>query len=199
MCKDKAQEGLAAKSRAFAGELQSNYQTIFGQDQDIFNTLTRGWKRIFEAGPGRGMSPEEEAARRTEVSERTAAASRDISRKVSETMAARGGGNISIPSGALAQVQAEIATQQKQQEALGQEEITGKSYDIGRDIWKEAGRGLMGAPSVMAPALEAGKLTLGGYDTASTLAQRARAARTSWVGALTGLAGSAVAGLTGGL
>lgn len=196
------QKSLAAQQNAFYSTLQSQQSQQFANQNALFSSIRAVYDPIFNAGPNQfGFSKEEETALRSQASEGTAANYRQAESATSQALAARGGGNSFLPSGAEADIHARVAGAAAAQESGQQLGITKEGYETGRQNFQRASDAEMGVAAGYNPLGYAGAATNAGkaaFDSATEI-QKANAAGSPW-GAIGGLLGG-VAGsfLTGGV
>jgi len=199
------QIGQAQKS-AFE-QLTSQAQSIFGSSSQIFNDLTSAFQPILAAGPGQnGYSPAELANLRSEAITQSGQQYRSAAQAAGERSAAAGGGNTFLPSGATAQMQANIASQGAAQTAGELSQINTNNANIGRQNWLSAANVLSGAPNVFSPATSAGSAAtgagsaaMGGQQDIFGTAQQVNKENNWWQPIVGGVLGGVADVFTGGL
>lgn len=123
--------------------LTGNYNERFGQQTELLNNINSILTPIFEAGPNQtGMSAPELAALNTGAVEGVAGEYAKAGQALRNTLAARGGGNEFLPSGARASLESGLATQAAQETARQKQAITLQNYAQGRQNWAAASAGL---------------------------------------------------------
>lgn len=187
-----AQKTLAEKQAAFYDVMTQDYKTKFADQKAIQDSLTAAFGPIIAAGPGQfGMTREEEAAQRTGARDVTATQYQNAARAVRGAMAARGGGDTFLPSGAEEQIAASIAVQAAESEAEKQTAITKFGYDIGRTNFFNAANVLSGNAAMMQPTSFAGEATGAGsaaFKSAESISKQGGGFM-RWLG---GVAGGAI-------
>lgn len=196
-----AQKTLSAETGNFYQELSSAYQSEFSQFKGILDNLHSAWTPVLNGGINQqGFSPEELATLNSSAINSTAANYKSASAAVNEQLAARGGGNSFLPSGADAQINANIATKAAQQLSTEQNQITQANYAQGRENFKAATGALSGVASLDNPLGFAGATSQTG-DQAFKMATQINTENNSWkndlIGAVTGLGGAAMTAFTG--
>lgn len=187
-----AQKDLAEKQAAFYDVMTQDYKTKFADQKAIQESLTAAFGPIVAAGPGQfGMTREEEAAQRTGARDTTAKAYQDAARAVRGTLAARGGGDIALGSGAEAQIEASIAAQAAESAAAKQTDITRFGYDIGRTNFFNAASVLSGNAAMMSPTSYS-STAVGGGSAATSAANAVQQAGGGFMRWLGGVAGGAI-------
>lgn len=186
------QKDLAASQAAFYKNLQAQQNQQFAQQSKLLEELNAVWGPIFQAGPSQtGMSAAQETALRSQATEGTGAEYAKAARAVNENLAARGGGNVVVPSGADTVIRGKIATAAAADQASKNLAITDENYALGRQNWLAAASGLSGATlSAYNPTGYAGAATTAGnsaFNSATTIYNERKAA-SPW-GAIGGLVG----------
>jgi hypothetical protein len=144
MCGSSSSEKqLGAQEQSFSSTLQSNYAKNFGAQSADLSALNNIFTPIAEAGPDQqGFGPQELAAMNTTAGEGVGQNYAKATQSLNAGLAARGGGNEVLPSGAETQLKAGLASagaNQMSQEQLG---ITKANYDQGRANFGNATAGL---------------------------------------------------------
>lgn len=162
----------------------------YAQDQGLLKTLQGVYQPIFQAGPSQeGFSPEEKASLETGVIDRTATNYQTAARAVNEQLMAQGGGNIAIPSGATAQIQAGVAQSAAQEQSREEGQITQANWSAGYQNWLNAGKGMFGISDQLNPLGYSNAATSAGSESAKTANQIAEQSN-SWLNAAIGAAGT---------
>jgi hypothetical protein len=187
-----AQQKLSAQQAAFFGELQQSYGTEFAGQQQILNTLTNALTPILQAGPGQqGFSPQEAAAINTQIGQGVGANYAKASQALNTQLAARGGGNEALPTGASGQLNEALASQAAQTMSGEQLQATEQNYQQGLTNFWNAQGALGGTANIFNPASFAGQTTGAGnaaFGSATQMYNQGNA----WIGALGGALGGAV-------
>ena len=196
-----AQEQLQTEQMNFYQTLTNEYQTTFGENQSILKSLTASFSPILQAGINqKGFSDAELTALNSQAVTGTGQAYKQAQTAVGDKLAAEGGGNTYIPSGAKTQVQEELASSAAQN--IGNQElgIQENDYATGRQNYLEAAGILGGVASQYNPTGYAGAATNAG-SAAETTANQINQENNSWVnavvGGVTGLAGAAATAYAG--
>lgn len=186
------EKGAFANEQKVSGLLTSAFQQVMGTNMNILDSLTGALKPIVSAGADQfGFTPAEEAARRTEATERLASAGGQATNAVRSAEASRGGGNVYLPSGSEASIEASLAQDTAQKEATAQLDITKQGYDVGRQKFFEATNLLAEAPGKLE-----GPITGMGSAAESAAASELKggeaitAANRAWEGPVAGLIGA---------
>lgn len=155
-----SQKSLADQESSFSTMLSQNYAKNFGAQSEILQNLTRMFTPIAERGPDQqGFGAEELAALNTQSNEGVGANYTKASQALNNTLAARGGGNEVLPTGARAALQERVASSaanELSQEQLG---ITRANYAQGRSNWTQATAGLNALGQEYNPNAIAGEAT----------------------------------------
>lgn len=183
------QTQIEATQQAFLSQLTSEYGTVFGESQNILNSLTSTFEPILQAGPNQqGFSKPELTALETQAKQGTGQNYAQAAQALGDQQAAQGGGNTFLPSGAKSQLSEELAGSAAgtlSQEQLG---ITGANYAQGRANFNTAASALGGVASELNPEGMARQATASGSAAASTANQIAQENQ-SWMGAVGGVLG----------
>lgn len=143
MCGPTDQEKqLQGQSQSFATMLQGNYGTLFGQQQNVLNSINKSLSPVLAAGPSQqGFSAQEKAALNTQAINSAGAASRSAQQATANFGAGQGGGSGSgLISGVQKQLQSAVASQSAGQLASAQNQITQADYAQGNtNYWKAQG------------------------------------------------------------
>jgi hypothetical protein len=148
------------------------------------------YQPIFAAGPNQeGFTLQEKAALETQVTDATAKNYADASTAVNQKLATLGGGTMALPSGATAQIQAQIAQSAAQEQSAERLNITSQDYAQGYNKWLEAGQGMFGISNALNPAQYMSVANQGG-SAASTTANDIATQSNAWINAAIGAAGA---------
>lgn len=206
---------------AYSAALQQATQE-FGETNAEFNDLTNALNPIVAAGPGQtGWTAQEDSAINANTVDTTAAAYKNAGAAVQNGIAAEGGGNIALPSGANLGTEESLAEAGAQQEASGLRSNLVANYEQGNQNWQFATKGIESAPtmfqsanSAVGEATQAGTAamkdaqTVASYPTWQSVAMGALGAGLdaasafipgagAVTGALSNIAGNAISGATG--
>jgi hypothetical protein len=196
------QKQLSSSTGNFYTTLQGAYNEQFGKQSSILSNLHNAWTPILNGGPNQqGFSASELADLNSNAINRTANNYKFASQAANESMAARGGGNSFAPSGAVDQVNANIATSAAENLSNEQSQIDQANYAQGRKNFSEATGALSSVAAQDNPLGFAGAAGNTG-DQAFKMDTQINAENNSWkndlVGGLTAIASSAAGGLTHG-
>lgn len=202
---DAQQAALAQQEAQFYSTLQSTFQQQFAQQTAILNTLQSVWGPIFQAGPSQeGFSQQEKSALTTQAMEGTSSEYQKALQATNDAIAARGGDSF-LPSGADAQVRANVATAAAQNQSQENLNIQQADYERGYQNFLAASNALSGVSTQYNPLGYAGTANQGGgtaaggfndaFQSASTIQQQDQAA--SPIGAISGAIGGAAGAVLG--
>ena len=203
-----AQEGLANQASSFSTTLNQNYSKNFAAQSDILKSLTSMFQPIAAAGPDQqGFGPQELAALNTQSGEGVGANYAKASQALNTTLAARGGGNEVLPSGADAALRGSLASSAANELSSEQLGITRANYTQGRSNWGQATAGLNALAQEYNPNAIAGEATSAGsaaFGEQSQIQQMKNQKEMAIAGGVASLAmapftgGASLTGLTGG-
>ena len=188
------QQDLAAAQTNLYNTQAADMNALFSQDQALYNEIQSVYGPIFQAGPSQqGFSQAElntlNSAAATGVGQSFAAANQ----AVKQNLAAAGGGNIQLPSGALTKAEMGMTTAGAAQLSGEQNQIQQANYQTGRQNFLAATNALMNSGNVFGNAAEFGQVAnQGGAAAGNTwnqIAQENMAPFAAVMGALGGVAG----------
>lgn len=144
MCGPSSQAGpLAAQQQSLATTLAGNYNQYFANQSSVLGNLNNMLTPIAQAGPDQqGYGAHELAALNTAAGEGVGASYSKASQALNNTLAARGGGNEVLPTGARAALQGSLASSAANEMSRDQLGITQANYGQGRKNWESATAGL---------------------------------------------------------
>ena len=177
------------------------YNTAYSNFKDIQDTLNKQFAPILQAGPGQmGYTPQELTDLNTMAAEGTAGYYQQAQRALAQNEATLGGGtsNINMTAGASADARARLAAAAAGQSAQQRLQIQQQGYDIGRQQYGEAISGEEALAAGWNPNQFAGSATGAGQTASAQANQIAEQQQQAWgsvLGALGGIAGSAVGNL----
>lgn len=186
------QAAALASDQAFQKAVTSQYKSTVGTNTAILNDLTDNFGKTFNAGPSQqGMSPAELAVQNSQAINNAAAANKQVQQAIGERAAVNG----VVPGVESGVVQAErtsAATQIENNLSNQEANITQKNYDIGRQNYENAAKGLMTAPEALeAPINQTASSVNSSNKDTSDQANANAAANNQWVGLVSGLASDA--------
>ena len=125
----------------------------FGDANTVFNDLVNSTAPIVAAGPEQtGFSAQQESAINANTIDTTAAQYKNAATAVKGDIAAQGGGNIALPSGANIATEEALAEAGAQQTASGLRSNLQADYAAGNQNWEFATGALTKAPGVFSDA-----------------------------------------------
>jgi hypothetical protein len=196
-----AETNLQQQQSEFYTTLTNNYKQQFANQSAILGSLTTAFQPILAAGINQyGFSPTEDASLRTSASDTIAQTQAGAQTALNNQLAARGGGNSVIPSGAEEQLRAGFLSSAATQQAQASNQITQAGYNQGRQNFLSAQGALSNAAGLYAPQGYAGEATSAGssaFSMANTINQQNNAWKAELGGALGGIAGAFVGGPMG--
>jgi hypothetical protein len=199
-----AQNQIASSQQSFFSQLTSSFNQMFAGQTGILQSLQQAFQPILAAGPNQfGFSPQEMATLKAGAVNQTAQTFAANQQALNNALAARGGGNAFLPSGAQAQLQQQGYTAASQEESGLLNQITQAGYAQGRQNFLTAANVLGSTAAMYNPTGYAGQATQAGEQAFGTATQIAKeqAAASPWGaigGALGGIAGTLLGGPMGG-
>lgn len=184
---------------SFMNQLQGEYATEYGENQDVLNTLTSSLTPIINAGPNQqGYSPAELTALNSQATQGAGQAYQQEAQALGESQGAAGGGNVFMPSAATQAVKAGLGASAENNLSNQKLGITTNNYAVGRANYGNAVGALSGVPASIQSATSgaAGSVT-GAGSAAASEANSIQQANDSWEGLVGGLAGSAASAYAG--
>ncbi len=171
-------------------------QTAFSEDQDLLKQMEAIYDPILAKGPNtNAFAGPEQSALDAQAVEGTSRNYTQAARAVGEQVAAEGGGDNPLPSGAGEQLKEEVATSAAGQESEEEQQILQAGYSEGEKEFEEAGAALSTASGQLSPASYETAAT-GAGSAAETTASAINQEENSWIapvlGAATGIASSAI-------
>ena len=195
-----AQAQVGQNTANFFNQWTQNANTVFGENQALFNQVTGSLSPTLAAGPNQqGFSPEELAAMNTQAINTTGAAAKNAEQRLGNTIAGEGGGAIAPgQSGAANQLEASLASNEAGQLANTQNEITQQNYAQGQKNYSQALSGLEGEQQLENPNQYAQQATTLGQNAFSDYGQMASTQAQLSASKIAGIAGG-IGGIAGGL
>jgi hypothetical protein len=136
-------QGIAAQQQSLATTLAGHYNEYFANQSQILGNLNSMLLPIAQAGPDQqGFGAKELAALHTATGEGIGANYAKASQALNTTLAARGGGNEFLPTGARAALKGTLASAAANELTQADIGITEANYGQGRRNWSEATGGL---------------------------------------------------------
>jgi hypothetical protein len=178
----------------FYNTLQSQYGQQFANQSAILGSLNNAMAPILAGGINQqGFSAPEQAAMRTQAATGAGQAYTQASQATNEALAAKGGGNEYLPSGAAAEVNAGLASNAANANANAQNQITQANYATGRQNFLSAAGQEQQTASQYNPtgyASAAGQAGQQAFSTQNTLNQQNNAWKGQLAGILAGVGGA---------
>lgn len=186
---------ISNEQAGFYSDLMNSYNQQFANQSNILSSLQSAFSPILAGGIGQqGYTAPELAALRTSATDTTAQGYQQARMAVDDQMAAAGGGNVPMPSGAAAQINSELAAQFAGQNAAEQLGITQNNYTQGRANFLGAASALSGAAGLYNPegfmggANSAGSSAFGSANTVNQQNQSSLSGLGTAIGAIGGAA-----------
>lgn len=193
----------ASAAASFAGIMRQQAQSIFGDVKGVFGDLINSLSPVAAAGSGQeGLTPAQMAAAKSQAITENAAITRSEGASVRERLAAEGGGNMMLPSGAAVGTELALGEQAAGRQAKALSDIEAQSRELGLRKWQFAEEGLGKAPGMFGVASQAGEAgTQAGTSSTGAASEVAQADMSPWnaaIGAIGGISGKLVGGLVPG-
>jgi hypothetical protein len=195
-----AQQQVQSSQINFMNQLQSQAGSVFGDASNVFQSLMSTFSPIVAAGPNQqGFSPALLSSLNSQAITQTGQAYKNAAAAVGNAESAINGGNTNLPGGSQIATEDYLASAGANQTANELMGITQANYAAGRQNYENAVSGLEGATNVFNPATSAANAATSAGTAASNTANQIAQEQNSWVGAVTGLAGSLGGAALGGL
>lgn len=188
---------LANSETSFYNSLQQDFSQVFGQNENIMQSLNSAFQPIISAGVNQqGFSPAELTAMQTQASDLTTTGAQNAQIAAAAKNATTGGSQ--IPSGAQQQIGAMINESAANENAQQQGQITQANYATGRQNFFNAEQGLVSgteglesaAAGFSGAASGAGNAANAGNQAALEGATAIEQANDAWYAPLMGAIGS---------
>lgn len=170
------EKALQASTQSFFKTLMADYNQQFAGQNAILGQLQQAFSPILSAGINQqGFSADELAAYRTDATNRTAAEYQKAATATNESLAAEGGGNTFLPTGAQAELKQQVANTAAQNEATANLSIDEANYAQGRKNFLAARDTLGSVAGMMNPTAYGGLASSEGstaFNEANTIAQQ---------------------------
>lgn len=185
-----AQQQLQEEEMQTYQDYDNMMKQQYANQTALYSKVTSVLQPIFEKGPSQeGMSAAEKANLDAQAIEGTAENYRAAEAATSEQLAAEGGGNIPITTGAEEQLKGNVALSAAQEESRQETQIEAEDYTLGRENFQNAEGGLMAVAGGENPLGYMGAVTSAG-NTANTEAENIAQEDNSWINAAIGAAGA---------
>lgn len=193
------QKDMYAKQSAFYDVMTKQYQTVFGEQQAVLSQLTDVFKPIIAAGPDQeGFGPEEKAALQTVTNENVGSNYKAATEALEEGIAGRQG-SVVIPSGADEAMRARLAERAAATKSGIENSNTLADYETGRQKYAMAVSGMEDVAAQLNPVGFANATTGAGSAASKTATDIAQASNSIWnsvIGAIGGVASTAIGNWT---
>lgn len=168
------QQSIAGQQQQFYSTLQSGYQQNFAQQSNILTSLQNSFQPILAAGINQyGFSQQENTAMMTQATTGVANQYQAANQATQQQLAATGGGNQFLPSGASSQLTQQNAQAAAQAESSAKLGVTEAGYAQGRQNYLAAAQGLGGAATALNPTAIASSANTGGSNAYGSAQQNA--------------------------
>ena len=192
-----AQQNLQTEQSAFYASMTANYNTTFAEQQAVLAGVTNSLAPIIAAGVGQeGFGAQEKTALNTQATEGVATNYANAQKALNEKMATLGGdAPTTSSSGMAAQLDENLAAGAASTKSSLDTTITENNFATGRANFNNAVSQQEQAAGLLDPNGTSNAASGAGKDAADTANQIAAANNSVWtsvMGALGGIAGSAV-------
>jgi hypothetical protein len=189
MCGPSSQEKtITNEQQDFYQNLSKQYNTVFGENQQIVGALTNAFTPILQAGPSQeGWSPSQAAAMNTAATEKTATDYAQAQKATAQQLAARGGGDTFLPSSVNANILAANTNAAAAERAGLQNQNTLANYQQGNQNWQTAAGVLTNAGQLTNPTPFASATSTAGNDAMTSANAMAQQAFQPWGAAFSAL------------
>jgi hypothetical protein len=197
----KVQQNAYDQAKAVQQDFVTNMNQVFATNKNILSNITAPLEKTVSAGQNQyGFTPEEDAARKTNILETNSAATRQASNIMGEKLGAVGDPNLA--SGSRAALTGDIAERGALATSGALQNETAEGYAVGRTNYGNAVRELASAPGELEnPATAMESQALQGTENLSKSADAITASNRAWekpvLGALGAVADVATGGLSG--
>jgi hypothetical protein len=189
--------GASSQQQQLEQEQSDFYKTaiaesaaVFGEQQDLQKQIEGVFMPILKAGPSQmGFSRDELNVLNAQSVEGTAQNYQKAAKAIQEKLAAQGGGNIPLTTGAQEQLQGEITTASAEEQSAEQTHILESGYQQGYQEFQDATKALDAVSGQLTPTNYTTAATTAGSAAASTANQIAQE-NNSWINAALGAAGT---------
>lgn len=193
------QKDISAAQSNYYNVLTQQAQEEFGLASGIFNQLKDMFSPILAAGiDQQGFSKAELDTLNAQVVNQTGANYHNAAQAVNEELAAQGGGNVRIGSGANDLVRERVADSAAQTASNEELQVQENNYATGRQNFLNAAAILSGAPGVFSGATAAAGVANNAGADASQTANEITQANNSWMGLVGGILGGGLSGWASG-
>ena len=184
------QLNLQQEQADFYAQGMQESQTAFSEDQSLLKQMEAVYSPILAKGPNtNAFAGAEQNELDAQAIEGTAANYNQAARAVGANVAAEGGGDNPLPSGAGEQLKEEVATSAAGQESSEEEQILQAGYSEGERQFEDAGQSLSVASGQLNPTAYESAAT-GAGSAAETTASQINQEQNSWLAPVMGAVGS---------
>ncbi len=174
----------------FYKEGTAHAETTFGEDQALLKQMQDVYSPILAKGPNQeGFSAPERANLESQAIEGTARNYSSAARAVGSQIAARGGGDIAMPSGGEMQLKEEVAAAAAGEQSREEQQITQADYEQGYREFTQATDALSTVSSHYNPTGYMAAATSAG-SAAEKTASDINAEQNSWMAPVMGAVGA---------
>lgn len=193
MCGSSSSERVAQQSEQGLSDLMmADFRERFKDQSAAIAQLSQAYDPTISAGPDQqGMGARELAADNTAIITQTGQNYANAKAALQTTLDARGGGNVSLPSGTEGVLQEALAAKEAGQQSAEQLALTQQNYALGRERYDRAVAGkqaLLGAYDPTAYGKGAGSGYESSFQMAHTINQEQNQEVADIVGGVTGVA-----------
>lgn len=187
------QKQLGNQQSAFYTQMTQQAGQVFGNDSSVFNSLMNAFAPTVAAGPNQqGFSPALLSSLNSQAITQTGNAYKNAKAAVGNAQAASGGGNTPLPSGATIGENTALASNAANQTASELSQITQQNYAVGRENYQNATSGLLNATNAFNSSSSFDNAATNSGNAASNTQNQIAQENSSWMQALSGVAGAAV-------
>jgi hypothetical protein len=195
-----SEKNLQASQQNFASMLQSNYGTLFGQQQGVLNAINNSLSPVLAAGPSQnGFTGPQLSAMQTQIINNTSAATRNAAQAARNVAAGQGGGGTSgLTSGIQQQIQASILSQGAIAQGSQEANLAVQNAQLGQENYWRAAGGMQALASGYSPNAAMGGATTANqsaFGEANEIQQQQQQEDQMIAGGITAAAGLAIPGL----
>lgn len=185
------QKQLESEQANYYSVMTQEAQQVFGEDQQLFNYEVATFEPIINKGPNQqGFSQTELDTLNSNAITTAGQNYANAAKAVNEQIAAQGGGNEFIPSGANNQLKEQVATSAAALTSHEENQILQAGYQQGYNEYEQAVAALSGAPNVLSGAANFSNAATNAGNAASQTANEIAQEDNSWMGAVGGLLGN---------
>lgn len=185
-----SQIDLQNAQTAFYKEGVAEATTTYGEDQALLKQMQGVYDPILAAGPNQhGFNAEERQELNSQAIEGTARNYKQAAKAVGDKMAARGGGDISLPTGAEDALEEQVGEGAAQEESSEESQIDQADFAEGKSNFANATAALEDVSSQLNPTAYANSATSAG-SAAEVTSKDIASESNDWINAAIGAAGA---------